>query len=220
MRISPTLFGILVLVIFLGTILGFQAAGVWSVSGKTKDGQAVQPSAEDVETIKGWMTLDQISTAYNVPLAELLAQFSLPADTPASTAIKDLESDTFSAEELRTWLQERMQNTSPEVEETPQFQATPTPVSIAVEALPTPLPVVDITPTPLPTDHTAPENKITGKTTFQDLLDWGLSVEAIQAIIGGELPVASMLIKDYVTQQGMEFAPIKTALQAEVDALK
>jgi hypothetical protein len=112
MRISPTLFGILVLVIFLGTILGFQAAGVWSVSGKTKDGQAVQPSVDDVETIKGWMTLEQISTAYNVPLAELLAQFSLPADTPASTAIKDMESDTFSADELRTWLLERMQITT------------------------------------------------------------------------------------------------------------
>jgi hypothetical protein len=82
------------------------------------------------------------------------------------------------------------------------------------------LPVADITPTTLPTDHTPPENNITGKTTFQDLLDWGVKVEVIQTIIGGELPVASMLIKDYVTQQGMEFAPIKTALQAEVDGLK
>ena len=35
MRIKPYIFGILVLAIFLGTILTFQAAGIWSVSGKT-----------------------------------------------------------------------------------------------------------------------------------------------------------------------------------------
>ena len=62
MRIKPYLFGILVLVIFLGTILAFQAAGIWSISGKTTaSGEAVQPSADDVNTIKGWMTLEQIS---------------------------------------------------------------------------------------------------------------------------------------------------------------
>jgi hypothetical protein len=113
-----------------------------------------------------------------------------------------------------------MDTTSPGVEEPSQPQATPTPVSVPVETLPTALLVVDITPTPVPTEHTPLENKITGKTSFQDLLDWGVKVEVIQTIIGGELPVASMLIKDYVTQQGMEFAPIKTALQAEVEALK
>jgi hypothetical protein len=74
MRIKPYYFGILVLAIFLGTILAFQAAGIWSVSGKiTGSGEVVQPSADDVNIIKGWMTLDQIVTTYNVPLAELLA---------------------------------------------------------------------------------------------------------------------------------------------------
>ena len=41
MRIPPILFGILVLAVFLGTILGFQAVGIWSVSGKIKDGQSI-----------------------------------------------------------------------------------------------------------------------------------------------------------------------------------
>lgn len=34
MRIHPILYGILVVSVFLGIILGFQAAGVWSISGK------------------------------------------------------------------------------------------------------------------------------------------------------------------------------------------
>ncbi len=102
MRINPIVYGFVVLVVFLVTILGFQAAGIWSVSGKvTSDGGAVQPSATDVNTIKGWMTLEQITTTYKVPLDDLLAQFDLPADTPATTAIKDLESDLFSVTNLR-----------------------------------------------------------------------------------------------------------------------
>lgn len=106
MRINPILYGVLVLTVFFGIILGFQAAGKWSISGKvTADGEAVQPFVADVNSIKGWMTLEQIATTFNVPLADLLKQFSLPADTPPTTAIKDLESDTFDTTSLRDWLQ-------------------------------------------------------------------------------------------------------------------
>lgn len=107
MRIHPFIYGILVLSVFLGTILGFQAAGFWSVSGKlTADGEAVQPSAADVNSIKGWMTLEQITVTYDVSLTEILEQFDLPNDTPASTPLKELESDIFSVIGLRTWLLE------------------------------------------------------------------------------------------------------------------
>ncbi len=34
MRINPIIYGVLVLVVFFGIILGFQAAGIWSISGK------------------------------------------------------------------------------------------------------------------------------------------------------------------------------------------
>jgi hypothetical protein len=108
MKINPFVFGVLVLVVFLGVIFGFQEAGVWSTSGKVgASGERIQPSAADVNTVKGWMTLEQVSTTFNVPLAEIVSVFSLPADTPASTALKDLESDTFDIPALRTWLQER-----------------------------------------------------------------------------------------------------------------
>ena len=108
MKINPFVYGVLVLVIFLGVIFGFQGAGVWSTSGKVDaTGERIQPSAADVNTIKGWMTLEQVSTTFNVPVADILSAFNLPADTPASTALKDLESDTFDIPGLRTWLQER-----------------------------------------------------------------------------------------------------------------
>lgn len=109
MKIKPIVFALMVVVVFFGTILAFQGMGIWSVSGKvTGSGSAVQPSAGDVNTIKGWMTLEQVSTTFNVPVAEILAQFELPADTPPATPIKDLESDLFSVTNLRAWLESRI----------------------------------------------------------------------------------------------------------------
>ncbi len=108
MKINPFMYGIIVLLVFMGVIFGFQTAGIWSVSGKVDaSGNAIQPSAADVNSIKGWMTLEQISTTFNVPVADILTAFNLPTDTPSSIAIKDLESDTFDTTALRTWLAQR-----------------------------------------------------------------------------------------------------------------
>jgi hypothetical protein len=108
MKINPIVYGITVVVIFLGIIAGFQLAGVWSTSGKVSAaGEIVQPAARDVNSIKGWMTLEQVSTTFNIPVADITTAFDLPADTPASTALKDLESDNFDIPALRTWLEEQ-----------------------------------------------------------------------------------------------------------------
>lgn len=217
MRINPLIFGVLVIAIFMGTILGFQAAGIWSVSGKvTADGEAIQPEAADLNTIKGWMTFDQIVMTYNVPLADLLAQFQLPNDTPGTTAIKDLETDLFSVTNLRIWLQGHQEGTAAVPAESSPDSEDPTAAPEPITAQP---PVIENT-YPTPTVHVASDMTITGKTTFQELLDWGVSKEAIQKAIDGDMPQASAIIKDYVTGKGLEFSPIKTALQAEVDQIK
>jgi len=105
MRINPFVYGVIVVALFMGIIYGFQGAGVWSTSGKvTGSGERIAPSASDVNSIKGWMTLEQVSTTFGVPVEEILSAFSLPSDTPASTALKDLESETFSVVALREWL--------------------------------------------------------------------------------------------------------------------
>jgi hypothetical protein len=111
MKINPFVYGVIVVLVFLGIIAGFQQAGVWSTSGKVgSSGERVQPSAADVNTIKGWMTLEQVSATYNIPVADILSAFSLPVDTPGSTALKNLESDSFDIPGLRTWLQEHQPN--------------------------------------------------------------------------------------------------------------
>jgi hypothetical protein len=108
MKVNPFVFGMIVLALFFGVLGGAKAAGVWSVSGKLDaGGERVQPTGANVDEIKGWMTLGDVSKAYGVPVAEILAAFELPADTPETIQIKELESDLFSVKELRTWLAER-----------------------------------------------------------------------------------------------------------------
>ena len=212
MKINPFLYGTLVVMTFLGIIFGFKAAGLWSTSGRVSgSGEAIQPLADDVNTIKGWMTLEQISTVYNVPVSELLSNFNIPADTLPSTAIKDLEDDTFEVTALREWLLRRNVPTK-------TVQSTNIPTTNPRN--PTDLPQLLITATQTLTDHVVTPGTITGKTTFQELFDWGVPVDVVQKIIGGNLPDPSEVIKDYVTTQGLEFSTIKTQLQIEVDSIK
>lgn len=204
MRIHPFIYGICVVAVFLGVILSFQAAGLWSTSGKVdSSGNAVLPSAEDVETIKGWMTLEQITTVYNVQLAEIISQFDLPADTPSSAAIKDLESDTFSTDLLKDWLLIFIDSAATQTGEdlTPSADLSGTPIPASVEESQT-------------------ERKVTGSTTFEDLLDWGVPQDSIERIIGFSLPTPSTIIKDFVLEKGLEFSTTKSLLQTEVDKTK
>ncbi|HEY9078280.1 MAG TPA: hypothetical protein VIO61_17220 [Anaerolineaceae bacterium] len=68
--------------------------------------------------------------------------------------------------------------------------------------------------------HTAPDRTMSGKTTFKEILDWGVPKDTIQEIIGGEIPSTAMTVRDYCTQKSLDFNTIKTALQAEVDKTK
>lgn len=98
------------------------------------------------------------------------------------------------------------------VEEASGVDAPATPVPAA--------PPAETAATPAPTEHVAPEMTLTGKTTFQELLDWGVPQEAIEAILGDSMPAPQTAIKDYLTQKGLEFSAYKTKLQVEVDKLK
>lgn len=66
--------------------------------------------------------------------------------------------------------------------------------------------------------HTPTPGTVTGKTTFQDLLDWGLSREKIEAACGFPLPAnLTGLVRDAVNAQGGSFSEVKTSLQYELN---
>jgi hypothetical protein len=61
---------------------------------------------------------------------------------------------------------------------------------------------------------------VKGKTTFGELLAWGVPQEIIEGIIGAPMPDPAMILKDYASANGMSFETLKPALQAEVDKVK
>ena len=75
----------------------------------------------------------------------------------------------------------------------------------------------DATPAAAPAEHTPPARTVTGKTTFQELLDWGLSRETIEGILGGSMPAPQTVVKNYVTEKGLEFSTYRAQLQAALD---
>jgi len=61
------------------------------------------------------------------------------------------------------------------------------------------------------------ERIIKGKTTFKELLDWGVSQETIEGIISGPMPNPLTNIKTHCDEKGLYFGDIKVAIQAEID---
>jgi len=59
---------------------------------------------------------------------------------------------------------------------------------------------------------------VKGKTTFAELLEWGVSQEAIEKVLGMPMPDApGMTVKDFCTANSLSFETVKPALQVEVD---
>jgi hypothetical protein len=109
-RINPYVYATVMLVLFLGTIQATQALGVWTTSGKvTGGGERIVATGLDPAEIKGWMTVQDVCTAYGVSPDEFIARFALPPDTPLGTPLKDLENAAsgFSMEDVRTWLRDQ-----------------------------------------------------------------------------------------------------------------
>lgn len=101
-KLNHFVYGALALAIFMGTISVADANGLWNVSRKI-------PMGTNVEEIKGSMMLGDISRAYKVPIQEILVAFELPPGTPPTAKVKDLRSESFSPSNLRSWLQQRLE---------------------------------------------------------------------------------------------------------------
>ena len=61
------------------------------------------------------------------------------------------------------------------------------------------------------------EAEIKGKTTFKELMDWGLSEQEIEEIIGMPMGPATQAVRDYFMDQGLEFSTVKEEVQRRLD---
>lgn len=62
-------------------------------------------------------------------------------------------------------------------------------------------------------EHIATVGTVTGKTTFRELKEWGLSEEEIKSATGGEIGADSLAIRDWATAKGLTFSELKAKLQ-------
>jgi hypothetical protein len=113
MRLNPYVYGILAVVIFLATIYGARAGGYWHTSDRvTESGEKVEIDVNNVDTVKGWMTINDVSKAFNIPPAEIYAGLKLPADTPTDKQLKEImRANKMEVDDLRLWLKKRTKAT-------------------------------------------------------------------------------------------------------------
>jgi hypothetical protein len=91
MRVHRYVLPVLLLVALLGSYAAAELTGRWITSGKEMI-QLDAGGAADPAGIKGWMTLQQVSDGYNIPLDELYTRLKAPKNLAPTTALKDLES--------------------------------------------------------------------------------------------------------------------------------
>lgn len=250
MTLSSKPLTVIILVVLFGGILFSDAMGWWltestKITATFSEGEfAGQPDPAD---IRGSYTFGDVDNNFDVPAATLAQAFGISADTPSAFAVKDLE--TLYAEEeyeigtasvrlfvaLYTGLPYEIVDDLylPK----PAVEILKSHATLTVEqetyldshtVILGPLDAIQGEPLPAPvseagvhteTDSTE-DRTLKGKTTFQEVLDWGVPQETIEGIIGDPLPKPLTKVKDFCTEQGLNFEEIKPALQAEIDGVK
>jgi polyferredoxin len=87
MNIKPMHIGIAVLVLYFGGIGIAKLAGAYTLLPGSVTEETV---ITDVEELKGYMTLSEISTTMNIPLEDVYRKMQIPAEVPANTPVKEL----------------------------------------------------------------------------------------------------------------------------------
>jgi hypothetical protein len=163
---------IIVITILLGTVLGSQLLGIWSISGRT----SVDMGELAPEDIKGWMTLQQVADGLELSIEEVYRIGGIPADVSPDSALKDLE-DVIEVSALREALADYLsggETVKPTTEPAADVDTTPEATTQAATPVSTPEATAQHTgdgtgPTPLPEGQILPADQIKGRMTLREV---------------------------------------------------
>jgi hypothetical protein len=247
MTLTSKPLAIVLFIVMFGGIAVSAALGWWQTESTkvpavfTAGEYAGQANPAD---IRGSYTFGDISNSFAVEPDILARAFQVRSEDPASFAVKDLEAlyldsgyeiGTSSIRMFVAFYAGLPFDTTGQEIYLPQPAAdilldrqTLTPDQVGyVQAH-----SVDVAPAPseasAPETGSAPaaaeatpagtqETIVKGKTTFGELIGWGVPQEVIEQWIGAPMPDRAMTLKDYATANGLDFETLKTQLQAEVD---
>lgn len=237
MKLNSKIVAIILVTILFGGIGITKVLGVWQtestkIPAKYTNGEfAGQYNPED---IRGSYTLQDITNAFDIPVETLAKAFGIRADDPASVLVKDLETLYANLKEEGTPIETASIRYFVALYKGLPFEEVEEiylPLS-AVEILQengnlTPEQqaylenhTVEIKSDPLGVINSSEEDRIVkGSSTFKEVLDWGVPKLEVEEIIGGKIPSTGLTIRDYCTQQGIEFSTVKGALQEKIDAV-
>ncbi len=232
MKVNKYLLPILFIVVLLGGVGIAQAIGLWTTSGR----DVVMTDDEgnpDPEGIKGWMTLEQVSATYGVPLDVLYQKLGVPAETSPQTALKDLEAIVpgFEIDLARTAVAEYLGGADSSLEPAPAPSVTPIPAEPAPASSETVAPTAEPTPahtpeqgdgtgadrptsTPLPAGVILPAAEIKGRMTMREVADQcAVPLEYLYEKLGiaaAEDP--SQPVKDVMARYGLEIDAVRAVV--------
>jgi hypothetical protein len=166
MRINPFFMPILLIVALLGTTFTAQALGIWSTSGRS----AVNVTKLTPADLKGWMTLQQVIDGLPISQVKLYQIGGIPADTPTTKALKDMES-IISVTTLREKLTAYYTGAAPTTNASAPVAATPLPQPTTAPGATAKAASGEThaTPTPLPSGSVLPADQIKGKNTLKEI---------------------------------------------------
>ena len=158
------------------------------------------------ETEIGTSSVRLFVAFYNSMPFDLSTDIYLPESAAILLRERTLSNDAAAYLKAHTLSEETEQPAST----VPQLTGTPQTTSTAPETSP----AVHVTAA------TNDEHLVRGKTTFAELLSWGVSQAVIEQILGMPLPAdLSTTLKDFCSANGLNFETIKPALQTEADKL-
>ena len=248
MRLSSKSLAAMILVILFGGVFISSASGWWRTeltkqAATFSEGKyAGLPNPAD---IRGSYTFGDVENNFGVP-AQILAQaFGISSEDPSAFEVKDLET-VYADQELEIgtasvrlfvalysglpyemvdevdlpegaaeMLKSQANLTAEQISYLDAHGIDPVPSAAASDAS-------GAAPVPAAETHTETESidhTLKGKTTFQEVLDWGVSQETIASIINAPIPHPLTTVKNYCSEHGLNFEEIRPAIQAEIDQI-
>ncbi|MFC2007047.1 hypothetical protein ACFLVB_00365 [Chloroflexota bacterium] len=248
MRIRSWVLGLVVLIVIFGGIGLTMTFNLWhtkTTKAPAKFNEGVFAGEYNPADIRGSYSFGDISDLFKIPLSDLVTAFGLKTvDNPEDFKNKDLETlyanldgGEIGTDSVRVFvalytglpytISENTYLLQPAVDIlkikvtglTESQTAFLESHSVTIGDSETISPPKETEQIDSEEHEASTEGIIKGKTTFGELLEWGLSEGEIEAVIGEELPAGGIAVRDFVTDKGLEFAPIKEALQVKLDAL-
>lgn len=93
MRINRYFMPVTVISTLVLSVAIASVAGLWKTAAREDIMEKIERGMAKAEDIKGWMTLEEVSKWFDVPLAELYAGLNLDKKFKPSTEVKELEKE-------------------------------------------------------------------------------------------------------------------------------